>query len=153
LNNTKLIFLLAVVFSSCQTKPIFQKFYVFEKDIWTYGNQLEFTFNVIDTAKNYNLDLVLQHKNAYSFENIYLKITTEFPDSNSSEKTLSIDMADNVGRWNGNCHDNKCKLRVFLLENFYFPEKGKYTIKLEQFTRIDSLGNLLNLKMILSEAE
>lgn len=134
-------------FISCQEKPLFDASLNFEDGKWSSENVLTLDFEIEEPEEKYDLNLFVGHTTEFEFQNIYLNITTIFPNKNEVEKSIPVDLANKRGKWNGNCNSKKCKLQVYLQEGFKFKEKGKYTIKVEQHSRIEKLEgiNFLNL--------
>ena len=91
------------------------------------------------------MHLEIEHSDQYSFQNVYLKIVTQFPEGKRIQEQLSIDLAEKSGRWLGKCRGDKCRVKVFLLESFRFPEIGKYSFILAQHTREENLEGIHNI--------
>ena len=91
--------------------------------------------------------LNIDHNTSFSFQNLYINITTEFPNSESKEERLSIDLAEQIGKWVGDCNAEKCKTKVYLLENFKFSDPGQYTFTMEQFSRQENLKDINSLQL------
>ena len=133
--------LLALVFFSCGEKPIFSK----KIDIggtWTYTNKLEFPFEIQDIDKSYDLILELTYGTNFNYQNIYVKITTEYPDQHIDEDILSLNLTNGMGLFLGNCNSSKCDIALLLQEKFKFNESGQYTITIYQNGREEVLEDI-----------
>ena len=144
-----ILFLLIGIWA-CGPEPVYDETIAIETEHWIYENQLDFEMEILDTTQVSELQLIIDHSVDYSFENIYLKVNTQFPDGKKQDERLSIDLADKTGKWIGKCLSENCKLKVYLLEKFKFPEQGVYHFVFEQHSRQDSLRgiNALQLKVI-----
>lgn len=129
--------------------------YVFEKtqsildSAWHYDNGLAYTFDISDTASIYNIVLEMEHSSEYAYQNCYLKIHTGFPNGKKTAQVLSVDFADGIGRWQGDCGSKSCKILIDLQKNARFNQLGKHTIYLEQYMRKSPLVgiNSVTLKL------
>ena len=111
---------------------------------WKYEDTKDYTFDIADTSKVYNVYLALNHAEDYAYQNLYLKIHTLFPSGKKLEQQVSFELADKYGKWYGDCGSN-CELLVGLQKGAYFNETGKHTITLEQFMRKDPILSLIHI--------
>lgn len=148
-----IILLIALGFCSCEKKATYSSKIDIEEEFWSYEKQLDFEITPIDTGQVYELQLLLDHTKTYSFENIYLKVFTHFPDGKIKEEQLSIDLANKAGKWIGKCRNDGCQLRVYLLEEFKFPEKGNYRFSFSQHSRTENLKGINSLELKLFKVE
>ncbi len=118
---------------------------------WPYEQVLSFPFTVTDTVSRYDIELQILHADNYAYQNIYIKITTTFPDSQKVSQTLPIDFADKQGRWYGDCRMAKCRLSVALQENAYFNQMGEYSIAIEQYMRVDPVEGLHEVSLVIDQ--
>ena len=134
-------------------KTSFDQKVILDSDNWSYEDHVNFLVSEVDTSQLFELQLILEHTMDYSFENIYLKVFTEFPDLSKRGERLSVDLAHKTGEWKGKCNSESCKLRVYLLEKFKFPQPGSYQFSFEQHSRQDSLPGILSLQMKLIQLD
>jgi len=140
-----------LVFIACEETPFYDQIISIPNSEWSYDFKPEFKVAATDTSQMYDLFLNIDHNTSYSFENLYLKITTSFPKSNSKEETLSIDLAEKIGQWVGDCNSQKCTTKVYLLESFKFGDPGEYVFTIEQFSRQDKLKDINSLELQIFE--
>lgn len=138
-----------LVWMGCGPSPYFEESIEINPLGWSSDNDIRFNPEITDTSAIYELQLIIDHQTTYRYENIYFSISTHFPDGTKSEEKLSVDLATNKGKWVGNCSGESCKLKVYLLDNFKFPEPGKYGIELSQYTRDEPLEGINELAMVL----
>lgn len=135
--------ILSVFLVACgKEKTIFEKDYDLKNGHWTYADTLDFTFNITDTMEIYDIVLDIKHKTNYPMQNIYTNIYTKFPSGERVKQLLSLDIADNTGKWEGKCSGDNCSYALKIQENAFFNAAGAHTITLEQFTRQDSLPSI-----------
>ncbi len=152
----QLLFILLILsqflLMSCGDSYVFEKTYEIEKGAWKYDNTLDYAFEVTDTTKIYNLLLEVSHSIDYSYQNCYLKIYTKFPSRNKTDYLLSVDLADGIGQWQGDCSSESCTTLFDIAKQTTFKELGQHTITLEQYMRKDPLTGIESLAIKLEEA-
>lgn len=140
-----------LVFASCGPTTIHEESLDI-KGLWT-DDMLTTTINISDTLKRYDLVATIAHQENFRFENLYLKVTTVFPDGEEKSSPLSLELANSMGLWNGKCKRGVCSLSFNLQERFKFKSPGPYTFKVEQYSRLDSLQGIDNLTLSLYGAQ
>ena len=138
----KLLFL-----SSCGQSYFFDEKKEIQNSNWTYQDTLDFTVDVTDTLSIYNMYLDINHSTEYSFQNIYIRIHTKYPNGQRVTQQVPIDMMRKVGIWYGDCNSEVCDLRVTLLEDSFFNALGKHTLTIEQFMRKDPLEGINSMAL------
>lgn len=136
---------------SCGDSYIFEKTHSIEKGEWQYENTLDYAFEITDTTKVYNLLLEIGHSVDFSYQNCYFKIYTTFPSGEKTDQLLSVDLADGVGRWQGDCNSSSCTILVDLQKQAFFNALGTHTITLEQYMRKNPLKGIEGLAIKLED--
>ncbi len=119
--------------------------------VWDETDVKEFAFEIADTTCRYDVLLDIQHADTYGFQNLYVKIHTFYPQTESKAQPLSIELADKVGKWHGKCRGGICRTPVMLQENVKFTEIGKYRIALEPYMRMDPVQGINALKLMIQK--
>ena len=145
------IIIILFTFYACSEEAFYSSKTTFNEGGWTYADTLSFDLTISDTSSIYSMDLMIGHLKEYSYENIYLNVTTDFPTLNSRNELLNIQVADKKGMWLGDCSSKSCLLDVVMLDNFKFPEPGNYSFKFEQSTRTDSLQGIQSVGLIINK--
>ena len=135
----------SILICACSDNTLYDHTIEFDNSIWKYETPANFEFDIADNAKRYDLFLDIDHSPEYAFENLYLRINTEFPDKSTASDTLSIEMVNNQGAWVGKCRSDICDLTVFLQENTRFKNVGNHKISIEQFTRESALNGIKSI--------
>lgn len=138
-----------VFLSSCGPKVIFQEKTNLE-DLWLHIDKIRFDYEVSDISRPYDLLLNVTHDDDFSYENLYINVTTVFPDGKNTVNPVSLQLADYNGDWLGDCDGKSCVLSIEISTKAYFEKSGKYSLQLEQYSRKDSLRGirLLELKIL-----
>ncbi|MEE9440029.1 MAG: hypothetical protein V3V14_13570 [Saprospiraceae bacterium] len=151
----KYIFFLCFSFSfliSCNNKPVIS----IENTItqpWLYESPLVFQLNISDNNKTYDLLLNLTHSTDFKYKNLYVKITTEFPDNTKVEDVLSMNLIGNSGIFIGDCNSKTCSINISLEEKFKFKSSGIHKLTIYQNSRTDNLSGILSGKLMLFYAK
>jgi len=146
-----LVFILPIFLISCGENYLFEKTYKIENGAWEYDNTLDYAFEITDTTKVYNLLLEVGHSLAYNYQNCYFKIYTQFPSGEKTAQLLSIDLADGIGRWQGDCGSKSCTILLDIQKQAFFNALGTHTITLEQYMRKNPLKGIESLAIKLED--
>ena len=143
---------LITLFISCNGDVIFEQKREINSSLWNHNDEISFSFSIDDTSGHYDLVLDVEHNVDFAWENIYTKVFTIFPDEDTTETVIPINMADGMGQWEGNCKGMDCSLEVSLIENVMFPRPGEYQWIFRQHTREENLSGIsgLGLKVLRS---
>jgi gliding motility-associated lipoprotein GldH len=131
---------LFLLFAACGPKYAINKTYDIPDNQWTYADSLRFEFAVNDTTTLYNLLLEIKHSTDFSTQNLYTQIHTQFPNGMRLSKPVSLELANKIGIWQGDCNSKSCTMKIPIQEGAYFNQAGNYIITIEQFMR-DSVIN------------
>ena len=150
----KYIVFLFIGFTACQTPD-----YYYEEIVelpgysWNKDHRLDFSFEVIDTTKNYDILVFIRHSELYKWSNLWLMVYTTFPDGKIIDQRVEIELADKEGKWFGNCRGDLCSYSIPIQKNAIFNMPGTYRLGIEQIMRQDELEGVLNFGINLTEAK
>lgn len=134
-------FLFVVLFfASCAEKAVFNEFRLIAPAGWYADSICTFKMEVNDPAVQYNLYLNVRHTGAYPYQNLWLFIEKQAPDSILLNDTIACNLADHTGRWLGAGSGS-----VYLLSEPYqqqFDSPGVYTYKIRHGMREDNLKGI-----------
>ncbi len=138
-------FLFAVLLlslASCGPNYLYESKQDIPNDQWLYRDSLRFAFEVKDTSKRYNFYLDLDYDDQFASQNIYLRLSTQYPNGRQLTKVRSFDLFDAGGTPLGKSSGSSHRLRTALQENAFFNQLGQHTVTVAQFMRRDSLPGL-----------
>lgn len=147
--RTLLPVLLLLQLASCQTVDLYEKNVAIPGHAWASSFKPRFTFEIRDTAA-YDIYIVVRHNEKYTWNNIWLKLTTQFPgDTAIRSAQYELPLANSQG-WIGSEHamDDLYEHRILITppnQPVVFPRPGTYTFTIEQIMREDPLRNVLNV--------
>jgi len=143
--NPVLILIFLLVFSSCDSKRIFEENTPIERRSWKATNKLEFSVQIDDTTIPYNIFLNIRNGMDYPYSNLYLFLKTTFPDGKVALDTIECMLADYDGRWLGS-GIGSVKFNKFLFQKgVYLTQKGKYNFEFEQAMRVNELKGITDV--------
>jgi gliding motility-associated lipoprotein GldH len=147
MNKYILLGLLLFCFS-CHSDIVFEE----EKDVningWKHNELISFKYNSIDTSGVFDLLLIPEHSQDFSYQNLYVNIETIFPGGESADHRVSLNLASVSGGWEGDCSSDYCTPIIILKKNARFLS-GPYTFNISQMSREESLNGINSLKLIL----
>jgi gliding motility-associated lipoprotein GldH len=145
--------LLAGIFTviSCTTIDLYEKTVSIPGHSWKSSFQPSFDFIIKDTASPYQIYLTIRHDDKYNFNNIYVRLHTKQPGTDSVQ-TIPVDLrlANDEKGWklNGVGMDDIWEHNLALTPTtryFYFRKPGTYTFTIEQIMREDPLDHVYNI--------
>ena len=138
-------------FIGCGPNYIFQKKYNLSNQQWMYQDTLNFEVVIKDTTAIYNIFLNVEHHVEYPKQNLYALIYTKFPLGERLKEQVSLELANKMGRWNGDCSGNWCQVQIPLQEGAFFNQTGSYTFTVEQFMRINPLSDIKSVSLSIED--
>ncbi len=149
--NFAFAFFLAILANACSPGYLIKETRELEGETWGYADSLSFQAAIRDTVQLYDISLVVKHRTNYSFQNLYLRIHTSFPDGKELTQVLSLELANKAGQWQGSCRGDYCTLEVPIQLNAFFNQTGVHTFTLEQYMRADDLPGIAALGIRIKE--
>jgi len=135
-----------VALSGCGEQPIYSATDSVSES-WTYDQPLSYTFDIEDNSTFYDLLFDLEYSTEFGYQNLYVKIVTEFPNGKSSKDIVSLNLTDGAGTFLGNCSSSSCEVEILLQEKFKFESVGKHTISVFQNSREPQLDGVKGATM------
>lgn len=133
-----------VLLSSCDNSVLYENNQSFESNTWSYEDAKTFSFNIDDSLQPVKLSINLRTTTNYPYSNIYMFVHSNYPNGYTDIDTLEFFLADPQGNWLGDNSGTIVENRA-LISKGLFPSTGKYTFKLEQAMRNDSLPEILDI--------
>jgi len=141
--------LLALI--SCKQEVFYQSELGINSEGWSHEDSYDFNLTALDTTTVYEMQLLVRHNQEYRYENLYLMVETVFPRQEPRQERINISLADKKGQWVGKCRSKDCRVMVYMLDGFRFPELGEYTFIFNQHTREENLGGVQSLELRIIE--
>lgn len=145
--------LLSTLFFSCNKNVVFSEYKKLPEEGWRISNKLSYDVTIDDNSKYHNVFLTVRHADAYPYSNLYLFLTTTYPDGKISTDTLECILANKKGEWQGDGAGDLWDNKIPLKKNLRFPQNGKYTFTFEHGMRSDPLPMILDFGMIVEKVD
>lgn len=138
--------LIGLVLWACSDSRVYEQVIDFENREWIISDKPSFEFEIDDINSKYHIFSDLRNTVSYPYARFYF--TYYLQDSSGVEiqkKLMGEYLFDaKTGKPSGksgigDLYDH----RFLLLQNYQFPQKGKYKIVLEQFMRMDTLPGIV----------
>jgi gliding motility-associated lipoprotein GldH len=153
------LFSLTLVFLGCKKEVVLvDKYIEIPKGNWAIENSVNIEFDIIDTTSKNNFYITLRNTEEYKYSNLYLFVTTLFPNQKTSADTIGVSLADASGRWlgkgDGFIFDNEIVVnRILYNYQKKFPLQGHYKITLQQAMRDSVLTGVIDAGVRIEKAE
>lgn len=140
-----LLLVISIFLTSCDRNLVFEGKKDFPEQYWVFNNPATFNFEINDPSKEYDILVNVRNSAKYKYQNIYLQYYLEDETGKLISRELKNVQLFNpitgvpVGTGLGDLYDVE---RPFL-ENYQFEKVGKYSFRIDQFMRQDSLPEIL----------
>lgn len=134
----------AVFLPSCGGDVVFSKYQKFENNEWHAKDKAVFDVEITDTESLNNINLMVRHADSYPYSNIFLFVTTKYPDGKTLTDTMEVVLANSKGEWEGSGAGDIFDFKIPVKKNVRFPLAGKYQFQFEQGMRVDPLPLIMD---------
>lgn len=141
-----LVLLLLIALVSCDNSRVHEVNHDFNERSWKITETPEFEFIINDLGKRYNIYYNVRNSLDYPYARLFVNYSlfdstgTELSKKMVSEFLFDQKTGQPFGSSGlGDVYDH----RFLLLKEFEFKKQGKYTLRLEQFMRADTLLGVL----------
>ena len=139
-----LVLTLTFLLLGCNSNVVFSKFHTFNDNEWKSTEKAEFDLEITDTQTLNNVSLMIRHADSYPFNNIFLFVTTKYPDGKITNDTMEVILSNQKGEWLGSGAGDIFDFKVPIKKNVRFPLAGKYHFSFEQGMRVDPLPLIMD---------
>ena len=153
--QVKIVFficLISLLFAGCSSLPTYEKVYVFENNQWDQSVKPQFVVNLEDTSKRYNFRITLRTTTDYAYSNLWVYLNTVTPDKKIAREPFEFKITDANGSWIGKKTGSIVEHNLFF-KSRKMPMKGKYTFTLEQGITQNTITEVLDVGMEVTEAK
>lgn len=141
-----------MLISGCDRIEILDKLVPIKNMSWNIQDTLVYDFEIKNTDLKYDMYLMVRHRDIYEFQNLYIKTLTKNPDLSISAQTISCNLCDDMGSWNGQCIGDVCFVSFKLNNRIKFLQKGIYQIKLVQEMRLTSVKGIMDIGLKITQS-
>ena len=142
-----IVILTILFFVQCKPIDLYERTIDIPKHQWSGDFVPSCSFTISDAQALYQASLILRHTDAYPFNNIWLDVQIEAPDTLYSFRTEQI-LGNNEQGWLGTGLNDVYEHRIPLNNELAkagvsFRRSGNYTFRLKQIMREDPLPAIL----------
>lgn len=148
-----LLFVAGMIFTSCSKGVVFSQYQNFEGNEWYSKNKVTFETEVTDGNSLHDISLMVRHSDAYPYSNLFLFLTTKYPDGKTTTDTLECILANGRGEWMGDGAGDIFDITIPLKKSVRFPLTGKYSFTFEQAMRTDPLPLIMDFGMEIKKSK
>ncbi|MEM7550200.1 MAG: gliding motility lipoprotein GldH [Bacteroidota bacterium] len=143
-----------LILASCHPNRVFDKNIDVPSTVWEKENIYELEFDISDPSLSYNIYFNLRNSVSYPFQNLYMEFEMENAEGNVINKELkNFELFDpKTGKPYGDGLGDLFDHRFLLLESYQFEKEGTYTIRMEQFMRVDNLPSVVSIGVMVEKA-
>ena len=138
------IFLLCVGLLSCDSSKVYDTMQDMDSTAWNDKKELIFPITIKDASVAYRIYYTVRYDTNYPFYNLYINRALEDSAGKPLSKRLQgMDLfkAD-TGMPLGSGMGSKKDYLILSEDNYKFPYAGKYTVKLKQYMRQESIQGI-----------
>ncbi|MEN8225511.1 MAG: gliding motility lipoprotein GldH [Bacteroidota bacterium] len=135
--KTLWLFLLiaTLALAACDPGRIYDQSYAIDGEGWDRDTVFHYEVSIEDSLQLHNFYIGIRNNTDYPYSNIYIFMTTEFPNGHATTDTIECILADKGGRWLGDGTGRIKDNLIMLQHSLRFPINGKYHFYLEQGMR------------------
>jgi gliding motility-associated lipoprotein GldH len=131
--------LIGIAAAGCDTNNLVDVNAGMPKRNWTYVNKIKADVDVKDISKAYTIYFKLRHTADYRYSNIFVLLRIKDPHQKTVTRRFEFKLAQPDGQWLGSGSGNLYTYKLVLLQDYRFPEPGKYAFEIEQNMRDNPL--------------
>ncbi len=144
LKKTVLFCMAIFLLSSCNNNLVYSKYQKFNENEWYAKDKAVFDIEITDTVTLNNISLMVRHADAYPYRNLFVFVTTKYPDGKTLTDTMEVILADEKGKWQGSGAGDIFDFKIPIKKNVRFPLAGKYQFSFEHGMRVDPLPLIMD---------
>ncbi len=139
-----LIGTLLLFFSACNKNVVFSKYQTFKDNEWFVKDKAVFDVAITDVTSLNTISLMVRHADSYPYSNLFLFVTTKYPDGLTLTDTMEVVLANQKGEWQGSGAGDIYDFKIPIKKNIRFPNAGNYQFTFEQAMRVDPLPLIMD---------
>lgn len=133
-----------LLLSSCNSDVVYSEYQKFNENEWYAKDKAVFDIDITDTLSYNDISLMVRHADAYPYSNLFVFVTSKYPDGKVTVDTMEVILADGKGKWQGSGAGDIFDFKVPIKKNVRFPLAGKYQFSFEQGMRVDPLPLIMD---------
>jgi len=141
-------FVFLFLLSSCDVRRVFEENKKIESGIWNIQDTITFEVDLQDTITPLNFYINVRNAGMYPYSNLFMFVTTTFPNGKTIRDTVECILADKKG-WLGSGLGDIWDNQILYRKGLRIPISGRYIFAYEQAQRSGELAYIENLPFIM----
>jgi len=125
-----ILILFFVVFSSCDSKYVFEDYKTISHEGWNRDSAIVFNMPVKNIDHSYKMYVNIRNMGNYSKRNLWLSVNIIYPDGRLLSDTVEFYLADEFGKWEGKGIGDLYDNQFLYKKNIIVPIIGEYSVSL-----------------------
>jgi gliding motility-associated lipoprotein GldH len=146
INHLIVVCFIAIGVASCDSDIIYTEYQPVDNNVWSYDDPKTFSFDMKEDTVPVKIFINLRTTTDYPYSNIFMYLTSDFPNGYHDKDTLEFFLARPNGEWLGEVSGSVIE-NTALITKGYLTTKGKYNFTLEQAMYEDSLPEIIDVGM------
>ncbi len=143
--------LVLLILTSCNNNVVYSKYEKLPETGWNTDNKLSYEVEVNDVTSLHSVFLTVRHADSYPYNNLFVFLTTTYPNGKSVTDTCELILANEKGEWIGDGAGDIWDDKIPLKQNVKFPQAGKYKFTFEQGMRTNPLPLIMDFGMVIEK--
>ncbi len=131
--------------TACNHATFFSDHQRVDEEGWNMNDDVRFDVDIKDTSRMYDFYIDVRNLSDYPYSNLFLFITTTFPDHAVRRDTLECPLADVYGNWYGKGAGKYIDGRYPLHGRVIFPQSGTYCFQIAHAMRDTNITGIKNI--------
>lgn len=157
MKKSKLIIFIWLLFhfASCDSNRVFEQNTDLIGGKWAKEDTKRFEFVITDAKQPYDIYYNIRNSVSYPFHNLYLRYRLLDHEGNEISSALQNMMLfdEKSGKPMGDGLGDVFDLQVQMLDDYSFPNTGKYAFTIQQYMRKDTLTEILAVGVRIESSE
>jgi gliding motility-associated lipoprotein GldH len=132
---------------------VYSKYQTFKNNEWFLKDKAVFDVEITDVTSLNNISLMVRHADSYPYSNLFLFVTTKYPDGKTLTDTMEVVLANQKGEWQGSGAGDIFDFKIPIKKNIQFPNAGNYQFTFEQAMRVDPLPLIMDFGFEIEKAK
>ena len=147
------LFSLIAFAASCGKGKIYSEYKTIDSEKgWSRNDTIVFEPEITDLEGFYNVYVNVRHADSYPYRNLFIFLTTVYPDGRRMNDTLECMLADEQNHWKGDGAGDLWDNAILLKSNIHFPMQGKYKFIYRHGMRDEPLPMVLDVGLTIEKA-
>ena len=138
---------------ACDSGRVYKKYTGIPEYVWNRDNVVVFRPEIKDDTSTYNVILTVRHSTMYPYRNILVNVEQISPSGESENKEFNVFLRDDNNSFLGEGAGDIWDYEEIIEKNKIFNEPGEYTFKVRHLMTEDQVPFMMEIGLIIENAE